>query len=145
MVQDGKAFTLDKCDLVKVATTSHRGTLALLPVGKKGRQKFVVGDDAGDVRAYEMKRGEAQLIFAYSELGGPVTALTVGGGVGGKQDKVFATQGSRIVGLNKKGKEFFKLTSTLSETMHHLEVDSACIFTGCEYIYNLYDDGRVSQ
>lgn len=129
-------FSLDRSVLAQASTASHKNTLGLLPIGKKGKQKFVIGDDAGDIKAYEMKRGEAQQVFAYTDMTGPVTALTVTG------EKVFATQGSHIVGVTKKGKEFFKLTSSLSETMHHLAVDGTKIFTGCEYIFNLYDDGR---
>ncbi|KAG5178282.1 hypothetical protein JKP88DRAFT_330058 [Tribonema minus] len=129
-------FSLDRYDLAQVATTSHRGTLALLP-SKKGKQKFVVGDDAGDVRVFEMKRGELQEAAVYSELGGPITALAVDA-----LDRIFATQGSRIAGLTRKGKEFFKMGSTLTETMHHLAVDGTFIFTGCEFIFNLYDDGK---
>lgn len=35
--------------------------MKLLPIGKKGKQKFVCGDDAGSISCYEMKRGEPQV------------------------------------------------------------------------------------
>ncbi|CAM9601029.1 unnamed protein product, partial [Chrysoparadoxa australica] len=135
----------------QVESITHKHTLVLLPAGKKGRQKIVVGDDSGVIQAFEMKKGEAVPIFKHTDLQGHkvwvgeltdlITAVALGGGEG-KQDKVFATQGSHIVGLSKKGKEFFKLTSSLSETIHTMAVGQTQIWTGCEYIYNMYDDGE---
>ena len=46
---------------IQLAPSSFRNTLKLLPVGKKGKQKFVYGDDNGCVSCYEIKRGEAQV------------------------------------------------------------------------------------
>lgn len=48
----------------------------------------------------------------------------------------------RIVGLTKRGKEFFKLTSSLTETIQSIWVEDTRIWTGCENIYNLYDNGK---
>lgn len=48
----------------------------------------------------------------------------------------------RIVGLTKKGKEFFKLTSSLTETIQNMAVEDTRIWTGCECIYSLYNDGK---
>ena len=55
---------------------------------------------------------------------------------------MFASHSQRIVGINKKGKEFFKLTSSLTETIRNILVDETKIYTGCEFIYNLYDNGQ---
>eukprot|EP00903_Cladosiphon_okamuranus_P008387 g8063.t1 len=151
--------TLVLADLAQVSTTSHKGTLGMLPVGKNGRQKFVVGDDSGTVHCFEMKRGEAQTVFSFrfadgagSGLGGSassgnmVTAVVMGGSTGGPGggDRIFATQGSSIVGLSKKGKEFFKMSSPLSETIHHMAVQGERIWTGCDYICSAYDNGQDS-
>lgn len=56
--------------------------------------------------------------------------------------QVFLSQGQRIVGLTKKGKEFFKLTSTLTEPVQKIVVEDTRIWTGCENIYNLFDNGK---
>lgn len=34
-----------------------------------------------------------------------------------------------------------KLISSLTETIHHMYTEELKIWTGCEYIYNKYDDG----
>ncbi|CAM9764264.1 unnamed protein product [Scytosiphon promiscuus] len=150
-------ITLALVELAQVSTVSRKGTLGLLPVGKNGKQKFVVGDDSGMVRCFEMKRGEVQTAFSFrfAEGGGGsvtgstgtanmVTAVVVGGITGGSGggDRVFVTQGSSIAGLSRKGKEFFKLASPLSETIHRMAVQGDRIWTGCDYICSAYDDGQ---
>jgi Bardet-Biedl syndrome 7 protein len=57
-------------------------------------------------------------------------------------EKVFLSCGQRIVGVSKKGKEFFKLTSSLTEDINSIAVEDTRIWTGCESIYNLYDNGK---
>lgn len=56
--------------------------------------------------------------------------------------QIFAAHSQRIIGLTKKGKEFFKLTSSLTESIRNIAVEDTKIWTGCEYIYNLYDNGQ---
>lgn len=57
-------------------------------------------------------------------------------------DQIFATSGQQVVGINKKGKEFFRLTSPLTEEMRNIVVDDTKIWSSCEFIYNLYDNGQ---
>lgn len=54
---------------------------------------------------------------------------------------MFLSHSQRIVGLTKKGKEFFKLTSSLTEAIQNIWVEDTRIWTGCECIYNLFDNG----
>lgn len=56
--------------------------------------------------------------------------------------QIFLSHSQRIVGLTKKGKEFFKLTSSLTETIQSIAVEDTRIWTGCEHIYNLFDNGK---
>ena len=56
--------------------------------------------------------------------------------------QIFATQAQRIVGLTKKGKDFFKLTSSLSEPINHIVVEETRMWTSCEFVYNMYDNGK---
>ena len=59
-----------------------------------------------------------------------------------KTIQIFVAHSQRIIGLTKKGKEFFKLTSSLTESIRNIAVEETRIWTGCEYIYNLYDNGQ---
>ena len=133
-------ISLERGDLLQLDAITNRGTLKLLPVGKKGKQKLVVGDDSGQVHCYEFKKGEPQLVFSSKIFEDAVTAVSVGGGTV-KKDNMFVASGQKIVGLTKKGKDFFKLTSSLTETINHIYVDDTKLWTGCEFIYNLYVNG----
>merc|ERR1719502_2359929 len=134
-------LVLERLDLSQVGTISHRNTMQLLPVGKKKKQKIVIGDDRGEVECFEMKKGEAQKVFAEKVEGTGINVLALGGSLA-KRDKVFVATGQSIVGINKKGKQFFKLISSLTETIHHMYVEDTKMWTGCEYIYNKYDEGN---
>lgn len=101
----------------------------------------MIGDDSGTISCYEFRKGEPQIVFQVKVFDGPVTCLALGG-TAPKKDKIFASHSQRIVGLTKKGKEFFKLTSSLTETIQSISVEDTRIWTGCEYIYNLYDNGK---
>lgn len=46
------------------------------------------------------------------------------------------------MGITKKGKEFFRLATSLSESINNMSVEETRIWTSCEYVYNLYDNGK---
>ena len=133
-------LALERGDLLQLDTITHRGTLRLLPLGKKGKQKLVVGDDSGSIHCYEFKKGEPQQVFVAKLFDEPVTTVSIGG-ISVKQDKIFGASGQKIVGVTKKGKDFFKLTSSLTETINHIAIDETKLWTSCEFIYNLYNNG----
>eukprot|EP01035_Chromulina_nebulosa_P016891 gene16891-22379_t len=132
---------LQRSDLIQVDPISHKGTLKLLPIGKKNKQKLLIGDDSGQITCYEFKKGEPQVVFQARPFDSPISCVAIGG-VGLKKDKIFISQGQRIIGLTKKGKEFYKLTSSLTEDINHIIIDETKIFTGCEYIMNVYDNSQ---
>lgn len=133
-------IALESQEMVAVGPISHRGTLKLLPVGKKGKQKVCVGDDTGAVTCFEMKRGAFNTVFASAAAGKEVSSLALGGPVG-KKDKVFVAMAQQIKGVSKKGKEFFSFNSNLTETITSLFVEELKIWTCGEYVYNLFDNG----
>ena len=132
---------LFKADLLQMDTISCKGTLCLLPLGKKKKQKLIVGDDSGQLSCFEFKKGEPQTVFIAKPFEGPISQVVLGG-ADLRSDKIFASHGQQIVGMTKKGKDFFKLTSTLTETIRSLVVEDSKIWTGCEFIFNLYNDGK---
>ena len=132
-------LTLERSDLCQVGTISHLNTLALTEDKKSGRLRIVVGDDNGDVQAFEVKRGDAKSIFKTSAGKGGVQAVCTGGGK--VKDRVFCAVGQVVVGLGRKGKQFFSLQSSLVEPIRFLSVDEALFFTGGEYAHSRYRDG----
>lgn len=132
---------LTRSTLLQTEPLLNRGTLLLLPPGKKHKQKLVIGDGSGNLSCYEFKNGEAHVVFTAQVFDAPITALALGGPAS-KKDKIFVAEGQKIVGLTKKGREFFKLTSSLTETIHNMVVEDTKIWTGGEFIYNLYEGGQ---
>ena len=132
---------LTREDLLQLDSISGRNTLKLLPTGKKQKQKLVVGDDSGFVYCYEFKKGEPQIVFSYKAFEGPITSVAIGG-TSNKRDKVFASHSQRIMGISKKGKEFFNFTSSLTEPYSSVLVEDTKIWSGCEFVYNLCRDGN---
>lgn len=132
-------LTLERSDLFQVGTCSHLGTLALTADKKSGRLRIVVGDDRGEVHAYEVKRGQPALVFKASAGKGAVQAMCKGGGA--VKDRVFCAVGQVVVGLGRKGKQFFSLQSSLVEPIRFLSVDEALLFTGGDYAHSRYKDG----
>ncbi|KAJ8603288.1 hypothetical protein CTAYLR_006958 [Chrysophaeum taylorii] len=133
---------LERLELSQVGTVSHRHTMRLVAGKPGGKQRVVVGDDLGCVACLELKRGEAVVVFKQTLGGEGVTAVATGSGGGAKGDRIFVAQGQTIVGLQRKGKQFFKMESSLVEPICHVSVDEHHLFTGCEYVYTKYDNGK---
>ena len=64
------------------------------------------------------------------------------GGLPGSKDKIFVSTGQRITGLSKKGKEFLTFNSNLTETISSLFVEDVKMWTGGEFAYNLFENGK---
>eukprot|EP00927_Polykrikos_kofoidii_P066801 TRINITY_DN62362_c0_g1_i1.p1 TRINITY_DN62362_c0_g1~~TRINITY_DN62362_c0_g1_i1.p1 ORF type:complete len:773 (+),score=168.48 TRINITY_DN62362_c0_g1_i1:104-2422(+) len=112
-----------------------KGTLAVLPAGKKKQQKVAVGDDSGVVQVIYMKKGEISNEWKSSSLGREISSVVLQLG----KDKLFVGCGQSIHGFTRKGKEFVKIKTNLTETINHLFVDENLIWTGGVYIMNIYD------
>lgn len=125
---------LHRVDLMHGQAMS-KGTLCVLPVGKKKQQKVAVGDDSGVLTVFYMKKGEVSVEWKSPPLGREVTSVVMQLG----KDKLFVGCGQSIHGFTRKGKEFVKIKTNLTETINHLFVDENMIWTGGEYIMNIYD------
>ena len=126
---------------MQIDAISSSNTLKLLPLGKKNKQKLNVGDDSGTVHCYEFTKGEAQVVFMNKVFDGPVSSISVGG-IAPKKDKIFASCDKKIIGINKKGKEIFDLTSTLTEPILSIATDDSKIWSSCEYVHKAYENGE---
>lgn len=138
-------MNLEREDLLGVGSITHRNTLVLLPKERRQlRQKLVIGDDSGAVMCYQFRKGEPTLIFQSQAFDEPITCTTVALDKSGKDDSnIYVSQGQKVVGLSRKGKEISKLISALAEPIFNIAVDEKkMIYTGCEYIYTSYENGK---
>ena len=116
--------------------------MEVLPLSKGKRQnKIVLGDADGVVQALGMRKGEEtrSSVFKTGRGPDPITCLTLGAAKG-QEDKIFVASGTTVRGVNKKGKEFFKFSSNLTEPIRHVHVDHTNIWATGEYVSNHYVD-----
>ena len=59
-----------------------------------------------------------------------------------KHDRLFYATKDMTVGLSKKGNQFFQLRNRIEEKLNHICVEDTSLWTGSEYAYNAYNDGR---
>ena len=145
-------LTLTRTDLLVVAPVSSRASLVVLPPpppkdaardrdkAPRDRARVAVGDDAGVVHCFGVRRGVVEADFK-STLpdGGPVLALALGGAgplTGGARDRLFASCGGCVRGLTRKGKEFFCLQTNLSEPLRRVVIEDSV---------HLYGAGECAQ
>ncbi|GBF98424.1 hypothetical protein Rsub_10489 [Raphidocelis subcapitata] len=127
---------LHRVDLLQTAAAAP-GTLVVLPPGEKKTQKVAVGDCSGVVQCFSVKRGEVAL--AFKTMPGPHKVTSVSLGRHPRQrDKIFVASGGLIRGMTKKGKEFFRFTTALTEPIARLAVADRDIWASCEYIIPLH-------
>ena len=131
------SLSFSRSDITQTAQ-AERGTMCVLPLGKGKRQnKLALGDVDGVVRVVGCKRDERNVVFKLEcGNGAPITSLSCG--VAAPQvDKLFASAGNTIRGINRKGKEFFKFTTSLQDVIKALHVDNYNIYAASEYVANM--------
>ena len=134
-------LTFDRTDITQTAQ-AERGTMEVLPLSKGKRQnKIVLGDADGVVQALGMRKGEdtRSSVFKTRLSSDPIASLTLGAGKG-QEDKIFVASGATVRGVNKKGKEFFKFSTNLTERIEDVRVDGVDMWATGEYFSNQFSD-----
>ena len=134
-------LTFDRTDITQTGQ-AERGTMEVLPLSKGKRQnKIVLGDADGMIQAFGMRKGEEtrSLVFKTPLGGEPISSLTLGTAPG-QEDKIFVSSGTTVRGINKKGKEFFKFSTNLTEPISDIHVDHTNIWATGKYVSNHYVD-----
>lgn len=126
---------------------NQRKTLVVLQRSKNKPQRFVTGNNIGQVRCAKIKKGhcvEEWKVSPKTLSGLPVTALSLGGPPE-KREFVFAAYGQNILGLKKNSKEVCLFNTSLNEDIHNMYVESHDIYTTCEYVVNTFTDFTETQ
>mmetsp|Transcript_40095 Transcript_40095/g.99095 ORF Transcript_40095/g.99095 Transcript_40095/m.99095 type:complete len:815 (-) Transcript_40095:119-2563(-) len=131
-------LSLTRIDLLN-ADTTKRGCLCVLPLGKKNpgkTQKIVIGDQSGTVHCFGMKKGDVSSVFKVS-MERPVSRVELGGMLDDR-DKIFVAGGQMVKAWSRKGREFLKFNTNLSEEITSMHVLNDDIYTGGEFMYNQF-------
>jgi len=129
-------------DIVQTATCA-KGSMAVLPMSEeKKTQKVALGDLTGVVQCFSVKKSE--IATAFKTLPAPthkVTSLALGKGRQ-QRDRIFVAAGNTIKGISKKGKEFFKFNTQITETIRRVDVYDKNIWSSAEYVHNHFIEGK---
>ncbi|RHY17084.1 hypothetical protein DYB25_008656 [Aphanomyces astaci] len=132
------SLTLNHAELFKVGAISSRATLKLLPLSKKKKK---VGTD---ITLIMYPHAIRIAVYKSNAHANPITCITLGN-FKGTEDRAYVSSGQQVVGYNKKGKEFFKFPTNLSETInrvHSYDSKLGCAHVlATDYIYNQFENG----
>ncbi|XP_075544098.1 BBSome complex member BBS7-like isoform X4 [Dermacentor variabilis] len=129
---------LNRSDYVQVDGTSP-GATKILPHSSepKGCQKVVVGSQSGVVHSFGANHGHIETVFK-TLPGKGVSCIQLGGAIGSIQDKIFVAAGNEITGYTRKGKQFLKFDTNLTDNIRCMSVCGNDLAVCGEYVYNHY-------
>ncbi|XP_064481512.1 Bardet-Biedl syndrome 7 protein homolog [Ornithodoros turicata] len=130
---------LNRVDYLQVDVNSRKCTRLLPAAEPKACQKVVVANEAGVVHCFGIKKGEVQTIFK-TLPGAKVTRIQLGGSIGSVQDKIFVSAGSEVYGVTKKGKQFLRFDTNITDTITSMCVCGNNLMVCSDYVYNHYLD-----
>jgi len=130
-------LSLERLDLTQVQTT-YRKTTRLLPKGKKKQQTVVVGDQTGSMLCFGMKRDVLEQVFKTAPLEKEVSCVQLGGAEPDDRDKIFMASSGTVRAYTRKGKEFLRFNTNLTEPIRSMWVGEDDIHTTGEFMYNQF-------
>lgn len=86
----------------------------------------------------------SQRAFKTDASSKPVSSVTLGGAPT-KKDRVFYSTSQTITGVSKKGKEFFRFDTTLSETITSSFSEETRLWLAASTDYGLFDNGTEME
>ncbi|CAG9563077.1 unnamed protein product [Danaus chrysippus] len=115
------SYDLSRVDYTLCGIT-YPDTLKILPASdQKLKQRFVVGDKNGVLQCLSIKDEEPVVNFK-TLPGKPITCVQLGSNAGNTSDKIFTASGNEVKGYNRKGKVFFAIETSVSETITSMSV-----------------------
>mmetsp|Transcript_1112 Transcript_1112/g.2602 ORF Transcript_1112/g.2602 Transcript_1112/m.2602 type:complete len:727 (+) Transcript_1112:53-2233(+) len=129
---------LHRLDLLQTEQAEPH-TLAVFDSGKSLQQKVVLGDRSGVLQCFGVRKTEVYNVFKSLPMQQMITSVTTGLGEG-QGDKAFIASDQTIRGTNKKGKEFFRFNTNLTERIRKVVVSGQDMWLAGEYNFNQYLD-----
>ncbi|XP_054708555.1 Bardet-Biedl syndrome 7 protein homolog [Uloborus diversus] len=130
-------ISLNRVDYIQVGVTSPKSTRLLPPHEEKGCQRVAVADHYGVVQCFGTKKSEIQTFF--KTLPGPkVLRLELGGAIGTVKDKIFVAAGGEVKGFTRKGKQFLRFDTNMTEAIKSMHISGNDLFVCGNFIFNHY-------
>eukprot|EP01006_Ploeotia_vitrea_P029031 TRINITY_DN61642_c1_g4_i1.p1 TRINITY_DN61642_c1_g4~~TRINITY_DN61642_c1_g4_i1.p1 ORF type:complete len:727 (-),score=80.93 TRINITY_DN61642_c1_g4_i1:42-2222(-) len=131
-------------DLMNTAST-FRHSCRVLPLGRKHKQKIVIGDSSGTLQCFSLGKSLEMLHSFKMTLHGPNMIPKAVSYIDLFSDKIFVATGEAISGINRKGKTFFRLETNQTERISSMAVQTPYIWTAGEYVLNMFEEGREAS
>lgn len=107
---------------------------------KSTQQKIAVGDFDGVVTCFGMKKHAPVMVFKTLPFPNKVNRVMLGGMEGPVREKIYFCEGNEVYGFNKKGKQFLKFDTNLTEPIKSMHVNKLDLYCCGKYVYNHYQD-----
>eukprot|EP00049_Salpingoeca_infusionum_P008121 m.131614 g.131614 ORF g.131614 m.131614 type:complete len:737 (-) comp13921_c0_seq1:109-2319(-) len=125
---------LTPLEYLQVGTTQPH-TLKLLPSASGKNSKVVVGDNDGVITCFGVKKNAPVIVF--KTLGGPaISHMEL------INDRIFVSCKREVKGYSKKGKNFFNISTFMTEDIQSMCVRDGHIQVAGEYLYSHYIDNK---
>eukprot|EP00045_Choanoeca_perplexa_P009251 m.88255 g.88255 ORF g.88255 m.88255 type:complete len:717 (-) comp14819_c1_seq1:356-2506(-) len=108
-------------------------TVRILPSSSGNADKIIVGSTDGVLTVFGVKRGVMQNVF--STLGGPAIER-----IELLKDRIFVAAKNEVKGFSKKGKNFYNITTMLTEPIRSMALSDHNIRVSGEHVYSHYVD-----
>ena len=131
----------NRIDLVAMAAIS-RGCMRVVPrteSGKAKRQKVVVADMSGLLNCFTVdpKANDVKQVFKASSINGKGFS-----DIDLNKDKIFTASGDCLRAFSRKGKEFFKVETNLTEPIGNIAVATPWVWTAGDYVVACFEEGN---
>ena len=135
-----KTLELVRNDVLQTAAT-RRGTLVVFPSSAHKQQKIGTGDLSGVVQCFSVKGQDIKTSFKSLPTRQSITTVALGHGTA-QRDRMFFAEDAVVRGMTKKGKEFFRFDTNLTESISGLFVQDTLLAVMGEYVCVVFEDHR---
>ncbi|GFQ74385.1 bardet-Biedl syndrome 7 protein homolog [Trichonephila clavata] len=130
-------INLNRVDYLQVGVTSPKTTKLLPAQEEKGCQRVAVADHYGVVQCFGTKKNEIQTFFK-TLPGSKIMRLELGGAIGTAKDKIFVASGGEVKGYTRKGKQFLRFDTNMTEPIKSMHISGNDLFVCGNFIFNHY-------
>ncbi|EGD79408.1 hypothetical protein PTSG_09820 [Salpingoeca rosetta] len=125
---------LTPIEYIQIGNTAKH-TLGIIPSSSGRPDKVIVGDNDGVLTCFGIKKQHPVVLF--KTLGGTaITRLEMLG------DRAFVAAGSEVRGYSKKGKNFFTMTTYMTEAINAMCLRDGHIQVAGEYLYTHFVNNK---
>lgn len=131
-------LTFTKSELYQVEPISGKKTLTVVnSVSNSKKQAIIVGDDSSKLTCFGIENSPVIYWSGSAKNSSAIYKIEKSG-----LDKIFISSGNSIEGWNKKGKNFFRLSTNSCESISSFSVFQTQLWIASQVTLNVYNNGK---